>query len=206
MADFFGNNKPTGPQGAAGGPQGAAGSTGVQGVSGSTGVQGAKGLQGPIGNTGVQGTTGSNGSGVQGLTGSGTQGSTGQAGVQGHVGVQGANPGPAGVQGPQGYGKSGLNTESIFTTNQNDFAPQTNAYLQRWSSSLSVSVSGLSLSQVGGDYYVIVNVGTNPIVFTKQDSNSIPPNRFNASITLLGDEQADVIYDSVSARWRITKR
>lgn len=207
LGDFFGSNR--GVQGPSGGPQGAtgAGQAGVQGVAGSTGSQGSTGT-GTQGNPGVQGSTGSTGTGVQGVAGSG--GSQGATGSQGVKGVQGANPGVQGATGAQGAGTHGTYTASPFVLNENDYAPATAARLQRWSASLPVNVSGLSVSQNGGDEYVIVNVGTVPITLTNQDTSSAAANRLlmsnGANIVLTLNQMASFIYDDVVQFWRVNRR
>lgn len=101
-----------------------------------------------------------------------------------------------------------VNTPAQFTANQNNWSP-TIAKVWRVSTDASRDLTGINISQWGGDEHSIVNVGSNNIVLKHQDTNSTAAYRFisvtGADITLAAGEMALLWYDSTSLRWRIAK-
>lgn len=95
-----------------------------------------------------------------------------------------------------------------ITTNQNDYAPGTPEGVWRLSTSASKDVTGIAAGQ-DGILLTIINVGANAIVAKHQNAGSVAANRFlckgAADITLAADEEASLLYDAVTARWRVTK-
>jgi hypothetical protein len=103
-------------------------------------------------------------------------------------------------------------TPAQFGANQNDYTEEggNSAAALRWSSNASRDVTGLSISQTGGDIHLIINIGSNDIVLKHEDSNSSAANRFlcstGADITLTANQAADIWYDGTTQRWRVWKK
>lgn len=101
------------------------------------------------------------------------------------------------------------NSPSQITSNQNNYtAGADRSYFQRWSTDASRNITGLSLSQIDGQAHRIVNVGSTNIVLVHQSGSSTAGNRFlcttGADITLSANQEADLIYDATTARWRVS--
>ncbi len=99
-------------------------------------------------------------------------------------------------------------TPAQIAADTNNYAPGV-AWIYRLSTDASRNITGLSISQVDGQFAEIWNVGSNPLVLKHQDTNSTAANRFictgAADITLAADEIAILRYDSTTARWRVRK-
>lgn len=121
---------------------------------------------------------------------------------------------------------------AAITSDQNDYSfGENHAKVWRLKSNASRNITGFAyskVSQLPGEEHRIINVGQYPIVFKHQSTLSAAHNRIicdnSADITLLPNEQADVIYDTFErevivgdenlsepnsigseARWRLTK-
>lgn len=105
-----------------------------------------------------------------------------------------------------GYQQSSTQT-AIAAQKDNWNLPAGTGFFQRWSSSSGTqNVTGLSVSQTDGEWFVITNTA-NTIVL-KHDVTSTAANRFSCStgadVTLGANEKAFVEYDSTISRWRVT--
>jgi hypothetical protein len=95
-------------------------------------------------------------------------------------------------------------TPSVFTSNQNDWAPsRKNVY--RVASDASRNLTGL-VAGTDGEVRRIVNKGTQNVVLKHDDAASSTANRFitpNAvDLTLEPGDMAEILYDLDTARWR----
>lgn len=104
------------------------------------------------------------------------------------------------------------NTPAQITADQNNYNQWGAAYgrFLRLSSDASRSLTGLYATGVAdGQLHVIINVGAQNIVLVNESASSTAANRFHntsgADITLAADQQALLIYDSTTARWRVSK-
>jgi len=103
-------------------------------------------------------------------------------------------------------------TPAQMTANQNDYFPGHSNFL-RISSNASRDVTGLAVGTTFPGYVsmplVLVNVGSNNIVFKHQSSGSSAANRLlcttGADITLGADQMLYCIYDGTTQRWRVSK-
>lgn len=99
-------------------------------------------------------------------------------------------------------------TPTQITTDQNNYAPGVARYY-RLSTDASRTLTGLAVSQVGGQECWILNAGSNPVVLSNQNGSSTAANRFltntGADITLAANEVAMLVYDSTTSRWRVWK-
>jgi len=98
-------------------------------------------------------------------------------------------------------------TPPALTGDTDDYSPTdfADAALVRMSSTTTVSITGLAApSRFTVKYFV--NVGSNIIKFLDEDTGSVAANRFaiNADISMQGQEGVIAIYDTISARWRVT--
>ncbi len=97
-------------------------------------------------------------------------------------------------------------TAAQLTADQNNYDPGGVSLNQRWSSDASRTVTGLSISQVDGEYHFIWNVGSNNIVLANESASSTDANRFTTSagadLTLAPSKCVLVIYDGTTSRWR----
>lgn len=121
---------------------------------------------------------------------------------------------------------------AMISSDQNDYSfGENHAKVWRLQTNASRNITGFAyskVSQLPGEEHRIINVGQYPIVFKHQSTLSAAHNRIicdnSADITLLPNEQADVIYDTFErevivgdetlsepnsigseARWRLTK-
>lgn len=112
---------------------------------------------------------------------------------------------------------NGTVTLAQITANQNDYNPQTLAYLWNLSSDASRDITGIGLDQspynytvVDGQTHLLVNSGSNDIVLKHQDTNSTAAYRFKnstgADITLTAGQAAEVIYSTALSRWLVFKK
>src|SRR5688572_2182430 len=99
-------------------------------------------------------------------------------------------------------------TPTQITASQNDygFSGGTAAnILQRLSSDASRNITGIS-GGADGKQYVLANVGSFDIALTNDDASSSAANRIytgtGATLTLAPNELVEMVYDSVSSRWR----
>lgn len=100
-------------------------------------------------------------------------------------------------------------TPTQIAADQNNYAPGGTSLFQRWATDAARTVTGLSLAQVDGQTHYVVNVGSNNVVLANESASSTAANRFHnttgADITLTADQQAFVVYDATTARWRVSK-
>jgi hypothetical protein len=98
-----------------------------------------------------------------------------------------------------------------ITASQNDYNPGGSSLYQRWATSASWNITGLTFSsaQISGQTHYIVNVGSFSIVLVNESTSSTAANRFRnttgADITLSADQEAMCWYDGVNSRWRCSK-
>jgi hypothetical protein len=99
-------------------------------------------------------------------------------------------------------------TPSQITADQNDYAFAGGAsasIFQRLSSDVSRTINGFG-GGADGRRYVLINVGSQNIVITHQ-TGPTAANRVitptGASVTLAPDQRFEMIYDAVTARWRV---
>ncbi len=97
-----------------------------------------------------------------------------------------------------------------ITSSQNDYNPGTNQQNLRLSTDASRNITGLTMlspAKTGGSFRVIENIGSQNIVLVNQSASSAAANRFanvtGADITLTPNNLAFLLYDSVTARWRV---
>lgn len=95
-----------------------------------------------------------------------------------------------------------------ITADLNDYNPGV-ARIYRLSTDAARTVTGLAISQVNGQEFVVFNVGSNNLVLSHQNASSTAANRFictgAADITLAADEAALFWYDGTTARFRVRK-
>lgn len=107
------------------------------------------------------------------------------------------------VQFPGGFA-SPNNSPASISGNTNDYSPGAGLF-QRWASTGSFNVTGM-VAGIDGERRTIINVGSNNITLTNQDTNSAAANRWltstGANITLGANGATTVIYDTTTARWR----
>ena len=96
-------------------------------------------------------------------------------------------------------------TPDEFTVNQNNFDIK-DAGALRVSSDASRNMTGIARVKAGRRL-LIINVGSNNIVLTNQDSASTAAYRVitgtGSSLTLAGDDTALLWYDDETSRWRV---
>jgi len=115
------------------------------------------------------------------------------------------------ASGAGGTFKATPRTPGQITSDQNDYNPGGYSLVQRWSSDASRNVTGLTFAtaQVGGEFHLIRNVGSQNIVLKHENAGSSAANRFHcttgADVTLSADQQALVDYDDTISRWRVSK-
>lgn len=103
-------------------------------------------------------------------------------------------------------------TPATITASQNNYNPGSSAYILRLSTNATLNVTGLTFTdeQASGETHLIVNVGSSDLVLTHESGLSAPANRFHSttgsSLTLTPDQEALAWWDSVSNRWRVSKR
>lgn len=185
---------PTFPPGTEG-EEGEAGARGVQGVQG---VQGAPGLVGPPGAEGEPGDDPR----------PGPQGGTGAQGVQGILG-------PPGVDGEDGFDafkviaaplNPGVQTTTLTGT-QNDFALLGGVSVLRLNNASLISLTGLGAG-IDGQRLDLISVGAGQVDLLDQNAGSVAANRLVNGVTgprslAPGTGKASLIYDTVTARWRV---
>jgi hypothetical protein len=100
-------------------------------------------------------------------------------------------------------------TPARITADQNNYAPTAGAMFYRLSTDAARAVTGLSISQVDGQFCEVWNVGSFNLTLTNESASSTAANRFTnvtgADIVLAPNEIARLRYDSTSARWRVSK-
>lgn len=98
-----------------------------------------------------------------------------------------------------------------ITANQNNYNPSSGAlsHIRIWrlSTDASRNITGIAGKLWGGRTHIVVNVGAQDIVFTNQDAASTAANQIitgtGASVTLVPDDTLMIVYDDVTANWRI---
>lgn len=98
-----------------------------------------------------------------------------------------------------------------ITSNQNDYSTLDTdnqiVGILRLDSNSAINITGLANGQEGRTL-CIINVGSNNISLTDQDASSVAANRIitgtGASIVLVPDDIAKLVYDATTARWRVT--
>lgn len=100
-----------------------------------------------------------------------------------------------------------VSTPSQFTSNQNNYSLSATAAVLRVSTDASRNLTGIANSGTmqDGRVLTIVNVGSNNIVLTTEDTNSTAANRFalgESNVTLKASESLTVWYDTSTDRWR----
>ena len=106
---------------------------------------------------------------------------------------------------------AGVYSPGQITADQNDYATLdiNGDYvgILRLDTDATRTITGLA-NGVNGRGLTILNVGSNNIVFTNEDVSSSASNRIitgtGASITMNPNDVLRLIYDDVSARWRVT--
>lgn len=98
---------------------------------------------------------------------------------------------------------SGDVSPAQITANQNNYEPTDLdiAAVLRINSDARRNITGLAQGADGRVIWIF-NVGTFPIVFTWEDTNSTAANRFAFGVTLGGAQGMEIMYDSTSSRWR----
>lgn len=95
---------------------------------------------------------------------------------------------------------------AALTGNTNDWNPTglSSAQMIRVSSTAAVDITGMVAQENGAKIYM-VNIGTNNIKLKNNSGNSVAANRFclRADLTMELDEGVVLIYDNVTARWRV---
>lgn len=107
---------------------------------------------------------------------------------------------------PEDINLTGIISPSQITSDQNNYNPSglsTSSEI-RLSSDASRTITGISGGGAGRIIF-ISNVGSNPIVFSNENSSSSASNRFilSADLTLLSNQSTIIKYDSTSSRWRV---
>jgi hypothetical protein len=101
-------------------------------------------------------------------------------------------------------------TPAQIVANQNDYAIGSMRVV-RMSTDASRTITGFRNAGPGGNNVpnaelTVINVGTQSIVFSHQDTNSVAANRFlmdsAANITLAANDSITFYYDQATARWR----
>jgi len=116
------------------------------------------------------------------------------------------NPYPgAGLDAGTSVAFSGDISPAQITADKNNYDPTdlAKASVLRLTSDASRTITGLA-GGVDGRVLTILNVGSNPIVLSNQNTSSTAGNRFaiGANLTISADQSASLIYDSTSQRWR----
>ena len=100
----------------------------------------------------------------------------------------------------------GTVSPASLSANTNNYAPGAGGF-QRWTSSAAINVTGMAAG-LAGEVRRIINVGTNTITLTNQDSNSTAANRWltttGASLALAANKIALAVYDATTAAWRVS--
>ena len=106
--------------------------------------------------------------------------------------------GPATISSP-------ANTPTEITSDQNNYSPGT-GWLIRVTGDFQHNITGMVAGQDGETRH-LVNVGTTNLVLVNESISSLTTNRFRNStgtdIVLSPDQEALLIYDSTSNRWRV---
>lgn len=101
---------------------------------------------------------------------------------------------------------SGDITPSTLTGDANDYAPTSiaNASVLRLATDAKRTLTGIT-GGTDGRVMIVLNIGSFPLVLSKENSNSSTINRFDLveDLTLFGKQNAILIYDLTSARWRL---
>lgn len=97
-------------------------------------------------------------------------------------------------------------TPPQITVSVNDYDPVGLQYADvlRLNSSASFNITGLKV-RFDNRSLLVVNTGTQTLVLVNASASSLPENRFDtaSNVTLLGGQSCELVYDIVSARWRI---
>jgi hypothetical protein len=96
---------------------------------------------------------------------------------------------------------------SQITADQNNYAPSsTRSLFIRLNSDASRNLTGLSISQLDGEFHYLWNVGSQNIVLVNESASSTAANRFTTStgadLTVSANKVALIVYDGTSSRWR----
>jgi hypothetical protein len=107
---------------------------------------------------------------------------------------------------PRGLALTGIISPPQITANQNDYNPTgvaTAAVLQL-SSDAARTVSGLA-GGAEGRVVSLLNIGSQPIVFSDESTSSSAANRFalGANLAVAAKQAAMLRYDGTAARWRL---
>lgn len=99
-------------------------------------------------------------------------------------------------------------TPTVISVSQNNYAPTGigSAVLMRLSSNSNIELTGLvAPSPAAARVLFMVNVGSEDIKLKNESVSSSAANRFAISgdITVQSNESMTLIYDPVSARWRV---
>jgi hypothetical protein len=99
-----------------------------------------------------------------------------------------------------------VDSPAQITSNQNDYAISTTAHVLRLSTDASRNITGL-VAPAGPRRVVIINVGAQNLVLVNQSASSVAANRVitgtGSDATLSADDVAELIYDSLTLRWRM---
>jgi len=95
------------------------------------------------------------------------------------------------------------NTPAVITTDQDNYVPG-NYDVLKLQSSKSVSITGIR-NGVRGRNLRIFNIGSFPIYFIEESTDSLPENRFDAgvSVPLLPGDCVTFYYDESASRWKL---
>lgn len=97
-----------------------------------------------------------------------------------------------------------------ITSSQNNYVLPNALYI-RLNTDASRNITGVvtSPTQIDGQTHRLINSGAQDIVIINQSASSTAANRFlnvtGADITLTANQQAEIIYDLTTARWRCNK-
>ncbi len=99
----------------------------------------------------------------------------------------------------------GIASPAALTATVNDYNPSSQS-IWRLSSGAAVSITGIA-GGTDGRLLSIINVGSNNIVLSNQNSGSQPANRIitgtGANLTLRANNAATLLYDGTTRQWRV---
>lgn len=132
---------------------------------------------------------------------------TGLLTVSGTAAVTGALTAISTLDAQAAITQSGIVSPAQITANQNDYNPASlaTASVLRVNSDARRSLTGLQ-GGAAGRIITVNNVGTFPILFKSEDTNSTAGNRFAFGHTLSGGHTLKIQYDAVSSRWRCVSK
>lgn len=103
---------------------------------------------------------------------------------------------------------SAIITPAQIVADQNDYGPPNglNAAVWRISSDASRTITGIAAGKSGQSIRV-ANIGSFPVILANQSASSVAANRIitgnGASLIIYPSTIADLVYDDVTARWRV---